>query len=132
RADVRGRGHVLHRVRRWGGRQGRGQLLRRASADCAARRSVTRARRGQGRVCLDAPQALVRLELGDLRVAVGDAAARPALGGLDEAAAELVELVLVVRQLVGRDLDPDLVDRGLALLADLVALLGDDRDLADL
>ena len=44
----------------------------------------------------------------------------------------MIELVLVVGQLVRRDLDPHLVQRRLALLADLVASLGHDRDLAHL
>src|SRR5438876_9012614 len=107
----------------------------RASERCRAQRrsGVARARPAPGaagRRQVGRPRR--ELDLRDLYVALGDAAARPALGGLDQTPAEDVELVLVVRELVGRELDPDLVDRGLALLADLVALFRDDRDLADL
>ena len=52
--------------------------------------------------------------------------------GLDQAAAEHVELVLVLGQMLRRDLDPHLVQRRLSFGADLVTVLGDDRDLADL
>ena len=72
------------------------------------------------------------LELGDFGVAVGDAAAGPGVRGLDQAAAEHVELALVLGQLLRRDLDPHLVQRRLSFGADLVTVLGDDRDLADL
>ena len=63
---------------------------------------------------------------------VGEASVGPGLGGLDQAPAEHVELVLVVGQVLGRDLDAHLVQRRLGLLADLVAFLGHDRHLAHL
>ena len=57
---------------------------------------------------------------------VGHAPARPALGRFDQPAAHLVELVIPVGKLSTRDLDSNLVQRGLGVLADLVPLLGDD------
>ena len=46
--------------------------------------------------------------------------------------AQLLQGVAVLGKRRGIDLDADLVDRGLRLVVDLVALLGDDRDRADL
>ena len=54
-------GGLLHRVRRRGGRQGRGELPRRALPDRPARRPLAGARRGESRVRHDATRALVRL-----------------------------------------------------------------------
>jgi hypothetical protein len=55
------RGQLLHRVRRRDGRQGRGQLPRRARANRAASGTLPRARRGGGGVRLDPTRALVRV-----------------------------------------------------------------------
>jgi hypothetical protein len=55
------RGQLLHRVRRRDGRQGRGQLPRRARVNRAASGTLPRARRGEGGVRLDPTRALVRV-----------------------------------------------------------------------
>jgi sulfide:quinone oxidoreductase len=51
---------LLHRVRRRSGRQGRGELPRRADADRASRRPVAGARGGKGSLRRDTTRALVR------------------------------------------------------------------------
>src|SRR6266540_4494810 len=68
----------------------------------------------------------------DLGVAMGDTALHPALGHLEQPAAELRELVLVAGQELRTDLDADLVDGSFRVRADLEAPLGDDRDVGEL
>lgn len=73
-----------------------------------------------------------RLGLGDLHAPIGDAVARPRLGCLDDPACQDVGFVLIVGDVLGVDVDPYLVQRRLGALADLMAILGNDRDLAHL
>src|SRR5438270_13773927 len=68
------------------------------------------------------------LQLADLGVQLRDAGLGPRRDRLEEPVAELLPLVRVGREMIVRGLDPDLVQRRLDLLADLVALLGDHRD----
>src|SRR3954471_23245082 len=99
-----------------------------ASARAARGMLISSDDRRGGRI----PRRSYGLELGDFGVAVGDAAAGPGIGGLDQAAPEHGQLAFVAGQLIGAELAPGLVQRRLHSAADLVPLLADDRDLAAL
>src|SRR5205807_8140626 len=78
----------------------------RASPEAPARDDELRAQSRPRRAAPRRPG----LGLRDLRVALGDAAARPRLRDLEQAAAELVELVLVCREIFGRNQDSHLME----------------------
>src|SRR3954471_8159931 len=80
-----------------------------------ARRPSPRVRSSAARSTGYAQRGDERRELGvrDLDAPLGSAAAGPRLGGLDQAAAQFVDFVIALRQLVAGDLDSHLVHRGL-------------------